>query len=78
MPQPRRLSDEQEDQALAEYRASKAGSGAWGLISRMARARNVSFTGMKLILKRAEERESTSNIPRETLNLDRIIEEMRE
>lgn len=63
VPQPRRLTDEQESAALGEYRAAL---GTYGAIAILARRYGVSWQGMKGILRRAAVRETNLEVSRET------------
>ena len=59
MPQPRRLTDEQEAAALALYRAGLP-------IAEIARTYNLTWYGMKGCLDRAQGRETAVVVSRET------------
>lgn len=54
MPKPRSLTDEQENAALAKYRAA---NGKHGILSQLARENDVTPAGMQGILYRAELRD---------------------
>ncbi len=66
MPYPRKLTDEQRLDALAEYRAEQ---GVWGIKSRIARKYGVTLQSMCSILDRAAQREA-SKASRGTLSTE--------